>query len=233
MKFAFFAVLLGSIAAFAQDASPAKSDIGSVRKQILKNDRVTVYEVNIPVGQSIAKHRHEHDVLAVYISGGTTKTSTNDQAPVTNKYAAGDVRYRPAPFSHAVQNTGKEAMRIVDVEFADPQGLQEKPPIKKSHYCNPGSKEACVTEEYLLCTPKFCAEDVTMGPGAMSSKHTHDTEHMLIGITDYKLDDDTTGKGVIHRSVKSGGVEYLPAGITHVLTNTSNSTVRFIAIIFK
>lgn len=233
MKLAFFAVLLGSIAAFAQDATSTQSEPGRFRKEILRNDRLTAYSVEIPPQQTTAKHSHEHDVLAVYINGGITKSSTNDHAPAQNKFAAGEVRFRPAPFSHTVENTGKDVFRVVDIEFADPQGPQEKPALKKSHYCNPGSKEACVTEEYLFCTPKFCVEDVTMGPGAMSSKHTHDTEHMLVGITDYTLDDDTTGKGVIHRSVKSGGVEYLPAGITHVLSNTSKSTVRFIAIIFK
>jgi quercetin dioxygenase-like cupin family protein len=233
MKRAFFVVMLVSIAVFAQNTTTAPSEQGRFRKQIFKNDRVTVYSVEIPAGQSTAKHTHDHDVLAVYISGGTTKSTTDNQATVNNKYASGDVRYRPAPFSHTVQNTGNSPFRVVDIEFADAQGLQEKPALKKSHYCNPGSKEACVTEEYLFCTPKFCVEDVTMGPGAMSSKHTHDTEHMLVGITDYTLDDDTMGKGVTHRAVKSGGVEYLPAGITHVLTNTSKSTVRFIAIIFK
>jgi oxalate decarboxylase/phosphoglucose isomerase-like protein (cupin superfamily) len=56
---------------------------------------------------------------------------------------------------------------------------------------------------------------------------------MLVAITDYSLADDTVGKGVTQRDVKSGGVEYLPAGITHVLTNTGPAEARFIAIIFK
>jgi quercetin dioxygenase-like cupin family protein len=233
MKLAFYAVLLTSIAVAAQNAPSDNSQQGRFRKQVLQNDRLTAYSVEIPPGESSVMHRHDRDTLVVAVSGGTTESDSGSGSPVRTKFEPGDVRFRPAPYSHSVKNIGKEPFRVLDIEFADKQGAQEKAPHKKSHYCNPGSKEACVTEEYLFCTERFCVEDVTMGPGAKSSKHTHDTEHMLIAITDYNLDDDTTGKGITHRAVKSGGVEFLPAGITHVLTNTSNETVRLVAIIFK
>jgi len=149
------------------------------------------------------------------------------------KTSPGEVHFQPGGFSHSVANAGKSEFKAVDIEFQDAQGKREPVGQKRNHYCNPGSKEACVTEKYLFCTSRFCVEDVTMGPGAKSTQHSHDTEHMLVAISDYSLADDTTGKGVISREVKSGGVEYLPAGITHVLTNTGKEEARFIAIIFK
>lgn len=231
MKRALVTVFL-SIAAFAQspNASP-RSQLS--RTQLLTNDRLTATLIEMPPSSASALHRHDHDLLSVFVTPASLEVVRNSGAPAHYKFSAGDVRFNPAPVTHAVKNIGDAPVRIVDIEFADQQGAQEKPKLKKSHYCNPGSKDACVTEDYLLCTTRFCVEDVTMTPGAKSTQHTHDTEHMLVALSDYTLDDDTVGKGITHRSVKSGGVEYLPAGITHVLTNTSNTTARFIAIIFK
>jgi quercetin dioxygenase-like cupin family protein len=231
MKVTLFAVLLGAMSVSAQTASPSSNV--PLRKEILHNDRLTAYFIELAPGQAAPMHRHDKDVLAVFITGGERKVTVQGSAPVEEKSKPGEVRFRPAGFSHSTENTGKSVFRVIDVEFEAPQGKREPVAQKRNHYCNPGSHTACVTENYLFCTAKFCAEEVTMGPGAKSTQHSHDTEHMLVAITDYSLADDTTGKGVIQREVKSGGVEYLPAGITHVLMNTGKAEARFIAIIFK
>ncbi len=157
----------------------------------------------------------------------------DDGSSAEVKTVPGEVKFRQGPFSHSVENVGKKSFRVVDIQFAGPQGKQVKPAYKRTHYCNEGSKTACVTERYLFCTTKFCVEDVTMAPGAKSTRHSHDTDHMMVAVSDYSLKDDTAGKGLIERKVKSGGVEYLQAGITHVLTNTGADEAHFIAIIFK
>lgn len=203
-----------------------------MRKEILSNDRLKAYLVTMAPGQSSPMHRHDHDMLSVFVSAGELKV-TDEKGTTGIKTSPGEVHFQAGGISHSVANAGKSEFRVVDIEFQDAQGKREPVGQKRNHYCNPGSKEACVTEKYLFCTSKFCVEDVTMGPAAKSTQHSHDTEHMLVAITDYSLADDTTGKGVIQREVRSGGVEYLPAGITHVLTNTGKKEARFIAIIFK
>jgi len=90
-----------------------------------------------------------------------------------------------------------------------------------------------VDEKYLFCTDKFCVEDVTMDPGAMSTKHSHSTDHMLVAVTDYQLTDVIVGKPKKVRTKKAGEVEYIPAGITHQLTNTGAAKARFVVIAFK
>jgi quercetin dioxygenase-like cupin family protein len=232
MKVTLLAVLLGCLPMFAQSAPPA-AEPNRPRKEILRNDRVTAYLVEMAPGRVSPMHRHDKDVLTVVIDGAELKVKTPNGKSTTFRGTPGEVRFLPASFSHAPANIGKTTFRAVDVEFATPQGKKEPVPQKGTHYCNEGSQTACVTEKYLFCTQKFCVEDVTMGPGAKSTQHSHDTEHMLVAISDYSLSDDTTGKGVVQRDVKSGGVEYLPAGITHVLTNTGPAEARFIAIIFK
>ena len=43
------------------------------------------------------------------------------------------------------------------------------------------------------------------------------------GFSAIVLADDIAGRDIINRRVRSGEVEYIPSGITHVLTNTSNN----------
>ena len=228
MRSILLPVLACAIAATAQTPST-----GISKKELLRNDRLTAYGVEIKPGQGSPMHRHERDMMTIAMNSGELKIKLGDASPDEQKVAAGAVEFLPGGFSHSVENTGASTFRAVDMDFAAPQGKKEAPTAKRNHYCNEGSKTACVTEKYLFCTTKFCVEDVVFGPGAKSTQHSHDTEHMLVAITDYSIADDTTGKGVIQRNVKSGGVEYLPAGITHILTNTGAAEAHFIAIIFR
>ena len=121
---------------------------------------------------------------------------------------------------------------MVTIEFAEPQGKLEQMGTN-SHYCNPGSMTACVDEKNLFCTAKVCVEDVTIAPGAVTTKHSHTTDHMLVAVSDYQLADTVEGKGRVLRARRSGEVEYIPAGITHQMTNTGDNTGRFIVVLWR
>jgi quercetin dioxygenase-like cupin family protein len=72
-----------------------------------------------------------------------------------------------------------------------------------------------------------------MAPGALSIKHSHTTDHMLVAVSDYELTDQVEDKGTSVRRRKSGEVEYIPAGITHQLTNTGKNTARFVVVAWR
>lgn len=204
---------------FALAAGAQVTSSHEAPKQLLQNPHVTVSLVDIPAGGPILPKR-DHDTLTVIVRGGAKAT------------APGRVYFRPA--GHAETATKTQAgVRAVTVEFSSSQGAEEKKHPAPSRYCNPGSKTACVSEKYLLCTPKMCVEEATMGAGAVTTRHSHDTDHMIIAISDYSLSDDVAGKGVVMRNVKSGGVEYIPAGITHTLTNKSGGDIRFVVVAFR
>lgn len=167
-----------------------------------------------------------------------------------DKVQAGDVGYHQAGYTHAEENRGKTETRAVTIDFLEPAGKQQDPQHGANKYCGeepsavshqpsekanatPKAPKACVDEKYLFCTDKFCVEDVTMDPGAVSTKHSHSTDHMLVAVTDYQLTDVIVGKPKKVRAKKAGEVEYIPAGITHQLTNTGGAKARFVVIAFK
>ena len=170
-----------------------------------------------------------------------------------DKVRAGEAVYRQAGYTHADENKGQTPMRAVTVEFLQATGKQRGPESKPNHYCSASEPPLensqssggtldlgaagtralrCVDDKYLFCTDKFCVEDVTIDAGAVTTRHSHATDHMLIAVTDYQLT-DVSQKGNTVRSRKSGEVEYIPAGITHQLTNSGDKQARFVVIAFK
>jgi len=224
-------LLVGTLA--AQSAAPVPDAEVPQRKQILQNQHVTVSRLELAPQESTPMHRHDRDMLVVFVSGGRTTNTINGKRPKKDKMEVGEVRFRNAGYVHATTNEGPQEFRAVVIQFAEPQGKAGRVGTKDSHYCNPGSETACVNEKYLFCTNKVCVEDVTLGPGAVTIKHGHTTDHMLIAVSDYELTDDTEGKGPTIRTKKSGEVEYIPAGIRHQLTNTGKDTARFIVVVFR
>jgi quercetin dioxygenase-like cupin family protein len=223
------------------------------RRELMRNKRVIVATTAIPPGQSLPMHRHERDYVGVILTDGQIRQTIPDQGAVAgtgkkmgrvfgamhvpgatgDKVQAGDVGYHQAGYTHAEENKGKAETRAVTIEFLEPAGKQQDPQHGANKYCNENDKKICVDEKYLFCTDKFCVEDVTMDPGAVSTKHSHSTDHMLVAVTDYQLTDVIVGKPKKIRTKKAGEVEYIPAGITHQLTNTSGARARFVVVAFK
>jgi quercetin dioxygenase-like cupin family protein len=201
------------------------------RKEIFKNNRVNVSLVNIAVGETTPVHKHSRDFISVYLSGDHLQQTVSGEKPDTQKIEAGEVRFRNAGYTHSTKNVGTAPFQAVMVEFADAQGPSKKV-HKKSHTCTPNSK-LCVDEKELFCTDKVCVEDVEMAPGSVTVRHSHATDHMLVAVSDYELTDEVEGKGTVVRRHKSGEVEYIPAGITHRLTNTGKERARFTVILWK
>jgi quercetin dioxygenase-like cupin family protein len=202
------------------------------RREILSNHRVTVSLLELAPHEATPMHQHDRDMLAVFVTGGHTRNTIFGHKPTSDKMAVGEVRFLKAGYAHATRNETMDAFRVVIVEFADPQGKMEKLGTS-SHYCNPGSTTACVDEKNLFCTAKVCVEDVSLTPGAISTQHSHTTDHMLVAVSGYELTDQVEGKGTVVRTRKSGEVEYIPAGITHRMTNTGRAPSRFIAILWR
>ena len=233
MRRAVLVLLVLSALSAAQKPAPVPDSSVEQRRVIFNNPRVTVTRFDFAPGEAIPMHQHAHDILAVFIDGGRLRETVQGHKPSDEKMYAGEVRFHPQGYAHATRNLEVEPFRVAVVEFADPQGSLEKMKPKKTHYCNPGSKTACVDEIDLFCTAKVCVEEVTIAPGAVTTKHSHTTDHMLVAISDYELTDKVEGKGTVVRTRKSGEVEYIPAGITHQLSNSGKQPAHFVVVLWR
>ncbi len=214
----------------AQAPVPAEQE--PFHSPIFRNERVLAIEVEIPPHQTTQVHQHVHQHLSVSLTDGTLSVTATGQPPVQEIRRRGEARMG-SPVAHSVRNDGDRAYRATVVDFFARQGEAKPLQRKPSHYCNPKSTTACVTERYLFCTDRICVSEVEMGPGALTMRHSHSTDHMVIAVSDLDMKDWIEGRPSAQmRSQKSGQVLYLDASITHQLEN-GPQPAQFLTVSWK
>ena len=161
-------VLTLSVAGVAtHQHAPISADEVTLRHRVYGDARVTIFLLDIPPGQATVLHRHDRDMLSVFVNGGRTRASFNGAAPVEDSFTPGDVRFRSAGFTHSTENIGTDRFLSVIFEFVDSQGPRESAARPTTHICSPDNQTACVDEKPLFCTSKFCVDDLIMAPRAV------------------------------------------------------------------
>ncbi len=216
-------VLTLSVAGFApQQHAPISADEVTLRHRIYGDGRVTIFLLDIPPGQATLLHRHDRDMLSVFVNGGRTRASFNGAAPVEDSFTPGDVRFRSAGFTHSTENIGTDRFLSVIFEFVDSQGPRESATRPATHICNPGSQTACVDEKPLFCTSKFCVDDLTMGPRAVRPAGGATNDRILVAVSDYTFSEDIPGTAAAVHTRKSGEIEPMAAGPARRWTNAGD-----------
>lgn len=89
-------------------------------KLLFENERVRVWDLQLPPGESTGLHRHKSDFLYVVIGGGEFQTGFQDGSKDPPRTMAdGDVRYREvgAGIVHEGINIGTTPWRNIVVEL--------------------------------------------------------------------------------------------------------------------
>jgi quercetin dioxygenase-like cupin family protein len=228
-----FLVLTLSVAGFAtQQHAPISADEVTLRHRIYADGRVTIFLLDIPPGQATALHRHDRDMLSVFVNGGRTRASFNGAAPVEDSFAPGDVRFRSAGFTHSTENIGADRFLSVIFEFIDSQGPRAQATQAPTRICNPGSQTACVEEKPLFCTGKFCVDDLTMGPHAVRPAGGAREDQILVAVSDYAFSEETPGTAAAVHSRKSGEIEPMGARPARRWTNAGDPA-HLIVVTFR
>lgn len=217
-----FAVVIGlSVVAAAQSTTP-----------VLENEHVRIMRTELAKG-AVLPDDNKYDMVDVQLDDGETALLEPGQLEKNASGRAGDARFFVAGSRRSIRNIGKRTITFIQVQFLRPQGKYVAFEVPQSHYCNPGAEKACVTERYLFCTDRFCAESVTVEPGAASTQHTHDADYIVIATSDFVWRNEPTGKPAVEERFKAGDVHYIPAGGSHRLVNIGNTTARLFVIQFK
>jgi quercetin dioxygenase-like cupin family protein len=216
-------VLTLSVAGFAtQQHAPISADEVTLRHRIYEDGRVTVFLLDIPPGQATVLHRHDRDMLSVFVNGGRTRASFNGAPPVEDSFTPGEVRFRSAGFTHSTENLGTDRFLSVIFEFTDSQGPRASVTRPATHVCNPDSQTACVTETPLFCTSKFCVDDLTMEPRAIRPAGGVREDQILVAVSDYSFSEEAPGTAAAVHARKSGETEPMAAGPARRWTNAGN-----------
>jgi quercetin dioxygenase-like cupin family protein len=234
---ALFTILLltlcvGSGTVLAQAAAPIPASEVRFRTQVLRDTTVSVYLLHIPPSQASVMHRHNTDLLTVFLSGGATSSRIGDRPAVVDSIPAGEVRFRPPGFTHATENVGTRPFRAVIFEFPSSVGAVRSSLPPEGRACVAASEGACVIERTLLCTDAFCVKRITMGPGSTWENAQHSQKQIVVAVTDFKLVSD--GEASLARvERRTGEIAYWPNGSAAHWKNRSAITVVLVDVIFN
>jgi hypothetical protein len=212
-----------AVAGFAtQHHATVSADEVTLRHRIYGDGRVTIFLLNIPSGQATLLHRHDRDMLSVFVNGGRTRASFNGAPPVEDSFTPGDVRFRSAGFTHSTENIGTDRFLSVIFEFVDSQGPRGSTTWPATHICSPDGQTACVDEQRLFCTSKFCVDDLMMAPRAIRSASGATNDRILVAVSDYTFREETPGTAAAVHTRKSGEIEPMAAGPARRWTNAGD-----------
>lgn len=232
------AMLFGLLLLFPYGAAPAADDtvISSLevqyRQRIFQNAEFAAYHVAIPPGNATLMHRHDTDILSVFVSGGETRTMISGKPPRVETIPAGTVRFRPAGFTHASGNMGAQPFRFVVLEFKSSVGARLPDRPDDSRDCATDDARACVDQKYLLCTARLCARAVIIGPRAELRAGTGLNDQLLVAVSDFELSArDEQGTKMLAR--RSGEVEYLTGEAPRQWRNVATVPAHIVVVEFR
>ena len=227
------AFLLLCISLSARQTVPIPAAEVSLRKEIYQDTRVRVFLLDIPPGHATLLHRHDRDMLSVFVTGGRTRAVFNGGAPVDDTFAVGDVRFRSAGFTHSTENRDTVNFLSVIFEFVEPQGERVALTRRATRTCAAGDRADCVEERPVLCTTKFCVDDVSLAPQAAREERATTTDRMMVAVSRYTLSEQSDGATATIHDKKSGDVELITAGPARRWTNTATTAARYIVVSFR
>lgn len=194
----------------AQSASssdePMPASEVKYRHPVLETSRFIAYLLEIPPHQATLMHRHDRDILSVFVSGAKTTSTFAGREPVTDTIPGGESRFRAAGFTHATRNDDNVVFRSVILEFAQSQGAARAQSAEQ-RYCNEGSHTACVTEKQQLCTEGFCATEIRMAPGAIRKDSARAASYAMITVNNCELSVGTPDLASVH-AYRVGDIQY-------------------------
>jgi hypothetical protein len=86
-------------------------------------------------------------MLAVFVVDDRTRNAVLGYRAASDKMAVGEARFLNAGYAHATKNERAGQLRVVIVEFSDPQGKMERSTIVT--HSESGSKANSVPQEFF------------------------------------------------------------------------------------
>ena len=200
------------------------------RHRVLETSRFIAYLLEIPPHHATSMHRHDRDILSVFVSGAKTTSTFPGREPVTDAIPSGESRFRAAGFTHATRNDDSVVFRSVILEFAQPQGAV-RAQSDEQRYCNGGSPIACVMEKQQLCTEGFCVTEIRMAPGAIRKASARAAGYAIILVNNCELSLGAGDVASVH-AYRVGDIRYFESA-SNSWKNSGQAEAHLVLVDFR
>jgi quercetin dioxygenase-like cupin family protein len=199
-----------------------------------ENKSVRVFNVEVDPNTETQMHWHRHDYFSVNLGNTEISNAVKDKPPATVKFTDGDTRFASATFAHVVRDLSPQPFRNVTVEILDDESLRQSTAKwdedRGLAVLNNGTKQILFVKDGIRAT------EFELQPGGVVPKHHHTGPVLVVAITDLALEETIEGQPLTpaHPAspMKSGDSKWLPANLTHTVTNTSTQPAKFVTLEF-
>jgi quercetin dioxygenase-like cupin family protein len=197
---------------------------------VFQNEYVRVFDVTVAPRATTLVHKHNHDYLFVTLGDSDVVSARPGEKPVSLQLKDGEVRYTPGNFAHAAINKSDRPFHNITIELLKPSTGVTECMVD----CHGG---AVIGEDVpsvlrLYSSDQWTARMFFLPSASHLEKLTHTMPYLMIPVSDLDLTEEIDSSS---RSIKqaSGDIGWVPAGVTHTLTNHGSKPAQFITLEFK
>ncbi|HZQ91307.1 MAG TPA: hypothetical protein VFA60_05910 [Terriglobales bacterium] len=205
----------------------------------LENEYVRVFKVEVAPHATTLMHQHDRDYFWVAIGAADVTNAPAGRPEQRLHLADGEAHFSPGRFAHRAINNASTPFRNVTVEVLKPQresaaaqGAKDKPAAAKKEDARGLEVGRGAMTEVLMVSDGVKASEVTINPGAMLPHHTHKLPHLVIAVSALHLKNEPHGGPVTEVHMRPGDIRWVPAGVSHMVTNIGNAPARFVTLEF-
>jgi hypothetical protein len=203
--------------------------------QVLANDQVRVFSVDVAPHTDTLMHWHRHDYIYVMLGACQVVNAVQGKAPATITLQDAQVGFTPGPFAHIVQNQD-HPFRNVTIEL-----LQDAELHHSTHKWDEDRGLDILhggTKEILWVKDAIRATEFELQPGAAVPIQSRAHPVLLVALSDLDL---FTNDPRTHappepvpapRHFKSGDCTWLPTGFTRPIVNSATHIAKFVTLEF-
>jgi hypothetical protein len=231
MKRALLFIFLTAI--LAAQATEVEITAEPHHRQVLANDQVRVFAVDVPPHTDTLMHWHRHDYIYVMLGPAEVVNAVEGKDPVTVKLQDAQAGFTPGPFAHIVRNQD-HPFRNLTIELLQDAQLHHstyKWDEDRGLDILPGG-----TKEILWVKDNIRASEFELQPGGTATMHQYTGPHLLVAVTDFDIQTNAGGTGPNSRPVPghflTGQVKWLDGGYSQTIANTGKTPAKFVTLEF-
>ncbi|MGC2695979.1 MAG: hypothetical protein WA738_09325 [Candidatus Angelobacter sp.] len=210
-------------AALAQQQQSVEITSEPSHHLVFQNEYVRVFDVTVAPKASTLIHRHNSDYVFVTLGDSDVVSARVGEKPVALHLKDGEVRYTPGNFAHAAINESDRPFHNITIELLKPSTNVKT--------CADACDSGVPSTIRRISADQWTVSLVSLPPNA-----TFDSQlvgpTLLVAVTNLKLSRQSfDARGHFER--RSGGFDWIPAGLKETISNNASASAQFVTLQFK